>query len=272
MSERYCELSDGGRMRVVEAGAGKPIVLIHGWPTNANAWRDQISALSNAHRVLAVDLRGFGASTPMSEPSVARLAADVNELLAELAVDDVLVIGWSLGGLVVLSYLEQFGAERLRAVGIVDVSPKLLPAEGWESGRGTPFSIEGLATWSGGWSSDPESVVTEVYTMGFVDHERHAAERDWLIAESMRADRATAMRTLLDAFEQDYRGVLAEITIPALLLFGAHSTSTTAHVRAFLAETIPNSTLVVFENSSHCLMFEEPTKFTETVDRFAQSV
>ncbi len=272
MSERFHELSDGGRMRYVEAGAGRPLVLIHGWPTNANAWRGQLETLSDTHHVIAVDLRGFGDSTPMAQPTISRLAADMNELLAALTIDDALMIGWSLGGSVVLSYAEQFGAERLRALGIIDVSPKLLPAEDWPLGEGTPFSAEGAKEWGDRWETDPKSVITDVYTMGFVDHEQHATVRDEFIAEAIRADRATAMRTLQDAFDQDYRGVLPQITVPALLLFGAHSTSTTPYVREVFDTTIPDSTLVVFERSSHCLMVEEPDKFNATIDRFARAV
>jgi len=270
-SERFCELSDGGRMRFLEAGAGKPLVLIHGWPTNANAWRDHIDALSANHHVFAVDLRGFGDSTPMEQPAIAQLAADVHEMLVSLDIDDAFVIGWSLGGSVVLSYATQFGADRVRGLGIIDVSPRLSPGEDWLLGEGTPFSAEGLADWSARWPGDPLSVVTDVYTMGFVDHEQYADTREWLIGEGMRADRTTAMRTLDDAAAQDYRGVLATITVPTLLLFGVHSTSTTSHVRDFFETNIPTSTMVVFEQSGHCLMFEEPRKFLETLDAFAQS-
>ena len=272
MSERFQELSDGGRMRYIDAGAGKPLVLIHGWATNGNAWRDNIEVLSQNHRVLAIDLRGFGDSSPPEQPTIAQRAADVRELLGALEIDDALVIGWSLGGSIVLSYVEQFGAERLRAIGIVDVSPKLLPADDWLEGEGTAFSAEGLEAWGASWESDPESVIRDVYTIGFVDHEQHATERDRLIAESMRADRATAMRTLMDAVGADLRGVLPTISVPALLVMGAQSTSTTPYVHDFYARTIPNSTLVVFEDSGHCMMFEEPEKFNATVDEFARSV
>ena len=272
MNDYFHELSDGGRLRVVEAGTGKPIVLIHGWATNANAWRDQIEVLSQSHRVLAIDLRGFGDSTPLAEPTIGRLAADVHELLAGLAIDDALVIGWSLGGSVVLSYVEQFGSAHLRALGIIDVSPRLVPGDDWLLGEGAPFTVAGLEDWSERWESDPRSVITDVYTMGFVDHEQHADERDRLIVESMRADRASAMRALSDAFEHDYRSVLPQISVPALLLFGAHSTSASAYVRDVYATAIPNPTLIVFESSGHCMMFEEPQKFIEAVDQFASTV
>lgn len=277
MTERFHHLPDGGRMRVVEAGTGRPILLVHGWPTNADAWRGQIEELSREHRVLAVDLRGFGASTPMERPTVARLAADLKELLDGDAIDSdaidaAVMVGWSLGGSVVLSYLEQFGAHRLRGIGIVDVSPRLLPADDWALGEGTPFSPDGLAEWSRAWDVDPRAVATDVYTMGLVDPEGRADEREWLVEESMKADVPTAMTTLRDAFVQDYRPVLPTVGVPALLLYGAASTSTTEYVRDFMVRTIPDSTLVVFAESSHCLMLEEPDKFNTAVARFARSI
>jgi pimeloyl-ACP methyl ester carboxylesterase len=56
MIERSRTTDDGGRMRILEQGAGKPIVFTHRWPTNANAWRRQLEGLTDRHRVLAIDL------------------------------------------------------------------------------------------------------------------------------------------------------------------------------------------------------------------------
>jgi pimeloyl-ACP methyl ester carboxylesterase len=86
----------------------------------------------------------------------------------------------------------------------------------------------------------------------------------------MKADPDTAMVALLDAFAQDYRASLARLPVPALLRYGAASTSTTPHVREFMASTIPDATLVVFEESSHCLMLEESERFDRAVDEFAR--
>ena len=264
------DVGNGVRLNVVEQGAGKPILLVHGWPTNSRAWKHQLDALSREHRVLAVDLRGFGDSPPVVPPTIAVLAEDAKRLIDALGLTDVFLVGWSMGGCVVMSYCEQFGAHRLRAIGIVDVTPKLLPAEDWPVGLGTPFSAEGLDGWRGRWQRDPRSVVTAVYTMGFKNPAAHAAEIEWLVEESLRADRKTAMDALLDAFACDFRASLPRVEVPALLLYGAYSTSTTQGVREFMERTIPQARLVVFEQSGHVPMLEETEKFNRTLDEFAR--
>lgn len=258
-------------LHLLEAGSGRPIVLVHGWPTNSNAWRGQLEALSGGHHVLAVDLPGFGSSPPLARPTMAALAASVRDLLDERQLEDVLLIGWSMGGCVTFDYLRQFGSHRLRAIGIVDVSPCLLPHPGWAHGEGTPFDAEGLAAWSSPWAADPEAVVRDVYTIGLADPVRHAAELEWLVQESLRADRATAMLALLDAFEQDYRPLLAGIDVPALLLYGAHSTSSTPYLRTYLEQAIPQARLEVFAESGHCLMIEEAERFNRVVGEFGDA-
>lgn len=265
------DIGNGASLNVLEQGVGRPIVFLHGWPTNARAWRLQMDALAEHHHVLAVDLRGFGDSSPVDDPTIELLAADVRELLDRRALDDVFLVGWSMGGCVVMSYCQQFGSHRLRAIGIVDVSPRLLPADDWPIGVGTPFSPDGLGEWRERWLRDPRSVATDVYTMGFKDPEANAASVDWLIEESMRANHATAMEALLDAFDRDFRESLKDIDVPALLLYGAASTSTTPGVREFMEQQIPNATMVVFEESSHALMIEETEKFNRSVHEFAQS-
>ena len=187
MIERFRELPAGGRIRILEEGSGKPILFVHGWPTNANAWKLQLEGLSEWHRVLAIDLRGFGESSAAPSPTIALLARDVRDLLDAEDLDDVLLIGWSMGGCVVMSYCGQFGRHRLRGIGIVDVSPKLWPAEDWPLGVGTPFSRESVEAWARLWDGDRRAVVMEVYTIGFKDVERHVAEREWLVEESLKA-------------------------------------------------------------------------------------
>ncbi|MFD1807175.1 alpha/beta fold hydrolase [Gemmobacter lanyuensis] len=64
MMSRTLRLSDGASVRVIEAGTGAPVLLIHGVGMRAEAWGPQIATLSATHRVLAVDMPGHGESTP----------------------------------------------------------------------------------------------------------------------------------------------------------------------------------------------------------------
>src|SRR5262249_8628024 len=134
------------------------------------------------------------------------------------------------------------------------------------------FSAEGLEDWRTRWQDDPRSVVTDVYTMGFKSPASHAAEIEWLVPEALRADQGTAMDALLDAFPRDFPAGLPRVEVPALLLYGASSTSTTQDVREFMERTIPEAQLVVFEESGHVPMLEETDKFNRALDVFAKEV
>jgi len=78
-------------------------VLIHGHPFDRTLWAPQLAALRGRFRVIALDLRGFGAS-PVTPHLVTmcELAADVDELLDDLAIERAAVIGLSMGGLVAM--------------------------------------------------------------------------------------------------------------------------------------------------------------------------
>jgi pimeloyl-ACP methyl ester carboxylesterase len=93
-----------------------------------------------------------------------------------------------------------------------------------------------------------------------------------LVADGLRADQAAALEAFEDGLRSDFRPDLAGITIPTLLLYGAHSTSAAEGVRTFLNQQIKTSELVVFEASAHALMFEERRKFAATLREFASRI
>jgi pimeloyl-ACP methyl ester carboxylesterase len=91
----------GIRMHVAEAGAGDPVVLLHGWPQHWYCWRRVIPRLAADHRLLAVDLRGFGWSdAPRSSYAKQELAGDVIALLDALELDRVRLVGHDWGAFV----------------------------------------------------------------------------------------------------------------------------------------------------------------------------
>jgi pimeloyl-ACP methyl ester carboxylesterase len=89
----------GLRLHVAEAGAGDPVVLLHGWPQNWWTWRHVIPGLAEHYRVICPDLRGLGWSdAPDAGYEKEQLAADVAELLDSLGVHDVRLVGHDWGG------------------------------------------------------------------------------------------------------------------------------------------------------------------------------
>ncbi len=106
-----------------------PLVLIHGFPFSSEMWRPQIDRLADAYRVIAPDLRGFGASRPSPQPySLARLADDVVELLDALDLDRAAIGALSLGDYVALELFRRHRA-RVAALVLADTRPQPDTAE-----------------------------------------------------------------------------------------------------------------------------------------------
>lgn len=113
-------------------GAGKPVVLIHGWPLSHRMWEPQVSALVSAgYRVISYDRRSFGDSDkPWNGYDYDTFAADLNALLTTLELRDVTLVGFSMGGGEVARYLGRYGSERVaKAVLAGAVTPFLLKTD-----------------------------------------------------------------------------------------------------------------------------------------------
>ena len=115
---------------------GSPVVLVHGYTAPAASWALTVDALLDAgYRAIAFDRRAHGESeTPAHGQRMARHGRDLGELLAHLDLEDAVVVGASMGGNTFWAYVDQFGPARLRGAVIVDQTPKMLNADGWEYG------------------------------------------------------------------------------------------------------------------------------------------
>ena len=86
-----------------ESGSGPLLILVHGWGMDRTVWNRCIPLLSTRYRLLAVDLRGHGASGQLGAGTLADHTNDVHRLLQSLGVERAGIVGWSLGAQVALS-------------------------------------------------------------------------------------------------------------------------------------------------------------------------
>src|SRR5262245_26940065 len=106
-------------------GAGRPVVLIHGWPSSSRSWEKQTAALVAAgHRVIAYDRRGFGQSSkPWTGYDFDTFAQDLHQLLTKLDLKDVTLVGFSMGGGEVARYVANYGKQRVSRTAFVAAIP-----------------------------------------------------------------------------------------------------------------------------------------------------
>lgn len=121
--------TDAVRLHIEDSGgSGRPVVLIHGWPLSSQAWELQVSVLRDAgYRVVAYDRRGFGRSDkPESGYSYDTLADDLQRVMDQCDLQDVTLVGFSMGGGEVARYIGLHGESRLRSVVFAAAVPPYL--------------------------------------------------------------------------------------------------------------------------------------------------
>ena len=120
---------DDAKIFFKDTGRGTPVILIHGWPLSADMWDEQTLALLDAgYRVIAYDRRGFGRSEQTADGyNYDTLASDLDDLIQHLNVDQVSLIGFSMGGGEVARYLGKYGSQKIISATLISaVVPYLL--------------------------------------------------------------------------------------------------------------------------------------------------
>jgi non-heme chloroperoxidase len=269
----YLETSDGVPLYYEEQGKGETLLLIHGWMMNAEYWwHKNTETLVDKHYVVTVDLRGHGLSGKTDENhTLEQYAHDIRHVIQSLDLDDVTAVGWSMGGGVLLTYLDQFSSDRLRAVGLIEKGPMLFSEEGWDHpvfGGFTPEALEELVETI---HSDRPAFAKQFISDMFADPPSEE-QIDEMYAETMKTPTSVATAIIRNVAESDLRDVVPEITIPTLLLYGEQSKVYPSDLGEWMHGQIPDSELVLFPESGHCPFWEEPDSFNAAVTSFVKQI
>jgi pimeloyl-[acyl-carrier protein] methyl ester esterase len=267
------ELADGGHLAYRESGAGRPLLMLHGWGLSGACFGAQVPALARQFRVLAPDLRGHGASSPLAEgQGFATLVDDVVELLCGLDLHDVVVVGWSMGGMLSWALTQRPEAARLARIATVDIVPRLLNDAHWRfglrDGRDAGVFARTTARMREDWPAFTRVFVPRVLAAG--DDPLRRRLRPWLIGLSEGNDGRSMARLWSSMVAQDLRDQLPRITLPCLVACGARSQLYPAEASTWVEGRIADARLVRFDHSGHAPHLEEPERFRATVTAFAR--
>ncbi|WP_426736428.1 alpha/beta fold hydrolase [Myxococcus faecalis] len=239
-------LPGGGALRVLEGGQGPTVVLLHGRGGAASTWFAYLTALSRGHRVLAVDLPGFGMSSPTEGPvrsaeeGVGFFTAPVEALLEQLAPGPVSVVGHSLGGLVgvELALRSRVPVERLVLVDAMGLGPDMARKARAFFRAGPERLARSLGPWA--WARMMPPAPTPLgERLGALDYEL-------MSAPGGHDEAARAFDSLVPLMGPVFhrRERLGEVTAPVLLVWGEREDVLPLSLAEEASRRFPNARLV----------------------------
>ncbi len=256
---------DGVRVRYVDEGTGSPVVLIHGFASSLETWNAVMPELvRRGHRVIALDLRGFGwTDRPPGDYSSEAQAHIVLGLMDRLGVQRAAIVGHSYGAGVTLR-LALMAPERVERIALYDAwaYDGQLPAF-FHVARADGIGEAMFATWYGERTEDRMALAfhdQRYVTMELIDAVDASLARPGTYAAALAAVRAMHY----EAVEDQYR----TIEQPVLLLWGREDHVTPLEIGERLSRELPGARLVVYPGCGHFPMIEHRAQSTAELARF----
>ena len=250
-------------------GSGRAVVLIHGWPLSAQAWEPQVSALRGAgYRVVAYDRRGFGRSDkPESGYSYDVLADDLQRVLDQCELQNVTLVGFSMGGGEVARYVTRYGESRLRSVVFAAAVPPFLMKTA--DNPDGPLTPEKAQQKKAALEQDRAAYFDEFTRNFFSAHGAlrvTEAQRSAAIALCQQSAQHAAL-ACMDAFATtDFREDLKKVTVPTLVVHGdADAIVPIEGSGQRTHRAIAHSKLVTVKGAPHGLNLSHTTAFNEAL-------
>ncbi|WP_102106999.1 alpha/beta fold hydrolase [Oceaniglobus roseus] len=265
--------SDGTGLHVKDWGSGRPVVLIHGWPLNADSWEHQALSLAEAgFRVVSYDRRGFGRSDqPFKGYDYDTMADDLAAVIGGLDLRDVTLAGFSMGGGEVARYMSRHGSNRIaKAVLVSSIAPFMGQKDNPD---GVPDEVfEGMKK---GVRTDRAGFLKEFFNdfvgQGTKDGGTSEAARHWMWSMAMMAS-PKATLDCIDAFAKtDLRGDMAAFDVPTLVVHGTGDKIVPFEISGKRAsEMVKGATLKTYEGGPHAVTATHAGQLSHDLVAFAK--
>lgn len=272
----FFKTRDGESLHYKVMGQGAPVILIHGWPLNGDMWEYQTIALVEAgHQVVTYDRRGFGQSGhPATGYSYDVFADDLADLIEELNLPRVSLVGFSMGGGEIARYLSRHGTSRIDRVALIgSVVPYMLKTA--DNPDGVDESVfEGMKADIRKDRFDfLQTFGKHFYGVGWVTSPVSQGLQDWSFALAIMAS-PLATLACVDAFgHTDFRPDLASFTVPTLIIHGtADKTVPIDPAGRAAAAGIPGAQLIEYDGEPHGLFATVPDRLNQDLITFLRGV
>lgn len=265
----YIKVASNVRLHITDAGEGRAVVLIPGWPLSDEMYEYQYNDLINQNfRVIGITLRGFGKSDkPYGAYDYDVHAADIKKVLSKLDIKDAVLGGFSMGGAIAIRYMAKYKGARISKLVLCGAAAPI-----WTQRSDFPYNL-------------PQSAVDDLIKLNNQDRPKLLANfakifsatetalnkglGGWLNGIGLSASSYATAQCLVALRDTDLRKDLDKIKVPTLILHGLKDKICSFDLAGQMKTAITGSQLVTFENSGHSLFLEETHKFNAELIKFA---
>lgn len=266
----YIQVEPNLHLHITDAGKGRPIVLIHGWPLSDEMFEYQYTELiKNNFRVIGITLRGFGKSSkPYGAYDYNAHALDIKSVLCKLDIENAVLGGFSMGGAIAIRYVSIDEGAHVSKLALFSAAAPV-----WTQRSDFPFNL-------------PKSAVDDLIKLNSYDRPKlltdfakifPATETSlnegmlaWLNGICLSASSYAMQQCLIALRDTDLREDLKKIQIPTVIMHGRKDKICAFELAEQMKAGLANSNIIPFENSGHSLFLEEMEKFNAELIKFAQ--
>jgi len=265
----YIEVEPNVNLHITDAGEGRSVVLIHGWPLSDEMYEYQYNDLINNHfRVVGITLRGFGKSDkPYGAYNYDIHVLDIKRVLGRLNIKDAVLGGFSMGGAIAVRYAAADNGAHVSRLALFSAAAPV-----WTQRNDFPYNL-------------PKSTVDGLIELNYKDRPKLLSDfakifsatetslndgiGSWLNGICLSASSYATAQSLIALRDTDLRPDLAKISIPTVIMHGKKDKICSFDLAEQMKAGIKNSDIVPFENSGHSLFLEETQKFNAELIKFA---
>jgi len=258
-----------------DIGDGQPIVFIHGWPSSRLMWEPQINFfVEQGYRCIAYDRRGFGMSSkPLHGYNYDEFTDDLYELMKQLDLRDVILVGFSMGGGEVARYFSRHKGERVsRAILLGSVTPHLIQTEENPEGIDRKVFNSMIDAIQTDRPAFVEGFFNDFFGVNLVNKPVSKAMLEYQRSIALMAS-PIATQACVHAFsETDFSADLSHIHVPTLIIHGDADKIVPEDVSANLTCTMINdSQFILYAGAPHGFFLTHKEKLNNDIQLFLNS-
>ena len=269
-----------GRLYFETYGKGSWMALIHGAWASHEWWRWLMPELSRDYRVLTFDVRGHGNSSPLRGAySIDGFTKDLDILLKKIGINEVALVGWSMGGIISIQYFLHYPS-KVKALVLIATRghrpPQMKRRILFQYLQARLSLLIDLATprkydrATEKFPGEAERVEREVKSM--LSSTTPKEVFDWVMEDITNNPRKNYFEVAKSMWGWGAENELGKINVPTLIIVGEKDDRTPPSFSRLIHNKIPNSKLVIVKDAGHCLALEQPQVVNAEIVKFLKGV